>query len=69
MDVNATLAELRQALADYWDSAGDRRATEAAALTMAERLETMDAWLSRGGFLPAAWMHGRTTGRTPNMEA
>jgi hypothetical protein len=30
-----------------------------AAQVLAERLEALDGWLSRGGFLPEAWRGGR----------
>lgn len=51
MDPDATLAELRELLVqpDPGADADDRLAA------MAELVQAMDAWLSAGGFLPAAW--------------
>lgn len=49
MDPNATLEQIRRLFSDTdtWDG-----------LTLAEvkeHFEALDQWLSRGGFLPAAW--------------
>lgn len=55
MDPNAALAEIRELLAQ------DRRQLDAGGLhrddaaTLMERLEALDEWLSKGGFLPADW--------------
>ncbi|AZS12590.1 HNH endonuclease [Mycobacterium phage DrLupo] len=45
MDPDATLAELRGAIAE-----GDFE-------TAATHFEALDAWLSRGGFVPHDWQH------------
>jgi hypothetical protein len=48
MDPNETLRELRRILrAGAWDAADAER--------VRELIEALDAWLSRGGFLPDAW--------------
>jgi hypothetical protein len=49
MDPNAALADIRSILADRaedgsWD-----------ADQLAERINDLDNWLTRGGFLPADW--------------
>ena len=54
MDVNATLRELREALAQ-WNLRGDTAGALDAAATIAEKAQALDEWLSKGGFLPADW--------------
>ena len=54
MDPNETLAGLREALNRYHE-APDEAAEAEAAEDAAVAAEALDAWLSRGGFLPAAW--------------
>jgi acyl-CoA reductase-like NAD-dependent aldehyde dehydrogenase len=57
MDPNETLRVLREAVA-YWQdmpsNASDAWRREVAD-AMAEHAEALDAWLTRGGFLPDAW--------------
>jgi hypothetical protein len=63
MDVNATLAELRE-LTAAWEAAGSRGpwTTQQADRTI-ELAADLDAWMSRGGFPPAAWARfGATAG-------
>lgn len=57
MDVNETLRILREAKADYWRADTYEDATEAANRAM-EAYESLDEWLSRGGFPPAEWARG-----------
>lgn len=54
MDPEETLRRLR-VLAENAinDAVADEDAVE-----MAELFQAMDGWLSKGGFLPAAWKHG-----------
>jgi hypothetical protein len=56
MDPNATLREIRELLADpvpadsgLWGSRLER---------LAELVEALDGWLSKGGFLPDGWTVG-----------
>lgn len=58
MDVNAALAALRAAKADYWRADTYEDATEAANRAM-EAYEGLDEWLSKGGSLPEEWNAGR----------
>jgi hypothetical protein len=62
MDPNANLAELRRLVARFmqaWDEADEETGAVTIdtddALRMAELVEALDGWLSKGGFLPAAW--------------
>lgn len=54
MDVNEALREMREAIAQ-WHLRGDVEGALAAADTIAEKAHALDEWLSKGGFLPAAW--------------
>jgi hypothetical protein len=54
MDPDATLAQLRQAIETLW-AAESSVAAASAADSIAEHATALDQWLSRGGFLPAAW--------------
>jgi hypothetical protein len=56
MDPNAALAEARQA-ADQVEASGDEGIDVDAAFTLTEKFRALDEWLSRGGFLPADWLH------------
>lgn len=57
MDVNAALAELRDLIAK-WQAAGSRGPwTEAQADRTIELIADLDAWISKGGFPPDAWLH------------
>jgi hypothetical protein len=52
MDPNATLAEIRDAIAAYGrGELDDQEYAEA----ITERLVALDDWISAGGFLPTAW--------------
>ena len=57
MDPNATLNNLRQALASYWDlpSGFTPAEEEAIVLDLTEAAQALDEWISRGGFLPTEW--------------
>lgn len=62
MDPNACLEELRQLAAETnWERdkpelhAMDKETPRARAERMAELVESLDGWLSKGGFLPTAW--------------
>lgn len=62
MDPNKTLADLRdyaRSLLDEVDRANKTGVADFSspeeAYTMAEQLEALDDWLSRGGFLPDDW--------------
>lgn len=54
MDVNETLRQLREALAQ-WHLRGDVEGALAAADTIAEKAHELDEWLSTGGFPPVDW--------------
>lgn len=57
MDPNATLAEMIRAAADVNRAQpGDSiEGFQEAALRLAEHVEALNEWISRGGFLPDAW--------------
>lgn len=54
MDVNETLRALRDALQD-WHRFDDPMDALNAADKVIESFESLDAWLSKGGFLPNEW--------------
>lgn len=54
MDPDATLLSLREAIETVW-AAESSVAAAAAADQVAEYAAALDQWLSKGGFLPAAW--------------
>lgn len=58
MDPNAALAQLRM-LGHAIMNAGEGDDTSFNAVEMAETLQGLDVWLSRGGFLPDAWRRGK----------
>lgn len=65
MDPNITLEELRR-LSDHILTMTDAENTEPDvdigwedARSLAEYVQALDGWISRGGFLPAEWMKGR----------
>lgn len=61
MDINATLAELRimaSELTGRADVIGDNDVLSMSS-EMMSLWQTMDEWLSRGGFLPEAWQASR----------
>lgn len=49
MDPNANLAVVRRLAASILD--GERDLAD----SLAEHVQALDEWLSRGGFLPSAW--------------
>lgn len=51
MDPNVTLNELRRACEEYWEYGP----TDHAVCKLVEGFDALDAWLTRGGFLPTAW--------------
>ena len=58
MDVNATLARIRELTASTDpDHLGDL-------VELAELVRALDEWISKGGFLPDAWQRGLATERT-----
>ena len=59
MDPNATLAEIRQILTAITRAPGPVVAREAQlGSQLAERVNELDDWISRGGALPDAWAKG-----------
>jgi hypothetical protein len=57
MDPDAALVEAREAARIVLDG-NDAEALEAA-VTLAERFQALDDWLSGGSFPPADWARGR----------
>lgn len=64
MDPNATLARIRMLVGMFWLDPTDERSERSAtwahdaaewAVELAESVEALDQWLSKGGFLPKAW--------------
>ncbi len=51
MDPNATLARLRE-ISQWWNE-GDADASDLE--TAVELFETLDEWLSKGGYVPNDW--------------
>lgn len=58
MDPNATLDSARKALATY-RAALNSEDEGMGADDLAEAFESLDTWLSNGGFLPQDWANGR----------
>lgn len=54
MDPNTTLARIHELITDA-RHANTLEARHDAGLDLAEAVEDLDDWLSKGGFLPAAW--------------
>jgi hypothetical protein len=54
MDPDKVLADLRELVADWSDDDGTDAQLDKAE-SVVETFRTLDEWLSRGGFLPAAW--------------
>lgn len=52
MDPNKLLEEIRTFSGVIRDTEGD---TPAEAVALAERMDALDEWLSKGGFLPGDW--------------
>jgi hypothetical protein len=67
MDPNWTLTELRNAIGDY-RNAISMSEVERAAHILADNLEAMDNWLTKGGFLPADWLPARKARLTAFAE-
>jgi hypothetical protein len=60
MDPNAALEELRKLIAEAAASSSETTDEIVDRLdTIAELVHALDEWLSRGGFLPAAWNYAR----------
>lgn len=58
MDPNETLSRIRVLTAEVLDDE-DTENTAAAGFALAEYVESLDIWLSDGGFRPEAWRrHG-----------
>jgi len=57
MDPNATLELIREACADALALLDTGEGPDAVELLgrLAESVDALDSWLSRGGFLPGAW--------------
>jgi len=61
MDPNEALKNLREALRGWhangneWESADDPMSEQ-----LVDAAEALDEWLSKGGFLPAAWQQNRS---------
>ena len=53
MDPNTMLTDLRRLAARVWQASPAE--LEVRALELAEKVESLDLWLTRGGFLPTAW--------------
>ena len=58
MDPDETLRELRVLTRRLLDAAPHPAAATADAIRLAELVEALDDWLSRGGFPPRAWAAG-----------
>lgn len=54
MDPDEALAQMRTAIETVWAAQSSVSAATAAD-TLAEHASALDQWLSKGGFLPAAW--------------
>lgn len=54
MDPNAALADIREAIREY-EEAGSLGSETEATERLVERVQALDEWASKGGFLPAAW--------------
>ncbi len=60
MDPNATLSQLRRVVARIHDNDATPRDPETAAMLqdadlLATLFDSLDEWISRGGFLPEGW--------------
>jgi hypothetical protein len=53
MDPNSALAAIRELTERVLNGADDRHNARA----LAESIESLDTWLTRGGFKPADWQH------------
>lgn len=58
MDPNKTLGKLRALMNKYnvvREDGNDQEATLEVADELVEAIESLDSWLSRGGYLPSGW--------------
>lgn len=70
MDPDATLAtmrDLRQAI--MTSTGGDEDALRSDAFELAELVEALDEWLTKGGFLPTEWNAMRSPLRATSTDA
>lgn len=58
MDPNQGYWKIRQAI-DYFDATSSPDEKIYWGAVIAERFEVLDAWLSKGGFLPNEWANSR----------
>jgi hypothetical protein len=61
MDPDANLEELRAlsaAMIKAYDSEDSNGIDQDDAARLAELVQALDAWITRGGFLPTAWQKG-----------
>ncbi len=59
MDPDVALAEIREALERIAENSTSPYWRSYAYLRVAERVAALDEWISKGGFLPAAWNHAK----------
>ena len=61
MDPNETLSQLRTLSKRTLDTSVSMHHAEIAdaAVDLASLVESLDAWISKGGFLPSAWQKGQ----------
>jgi hypothetical protein len=59
MDPNAVLASIRELVADYykWSDADEGYLCRETAIELCGKIEGLDSWLSKGGFLPTDWQN------------
>jgi hypothetical protein len=55
MDINAALERMRQLVNAVNDTEDDLAKAGESAMAMAVVFESIDGWLSKGGFKPADW--------------
>lgn len=63
MDIDAALACMRELVSET--PSPHLYGAHAQLEEIAIQWESIDDWLSHGGFMPAAWMHGRTFAEPP----
>ena len=61
MDIDDCLAEIRRELTDINEAGDDHEYRGAHHL--AELVESLDVWMSTGGFKPKAWIHDKSYGQ------
>lgn len=61
MDPNETLRQIRLALVEFnaFDEMTDAHTQIEVLDWLAAKVEALDEWMSKGGFLPAPWQKGR----------